>query len=97
MKKLYIVQTEDEWNNTTLIGFFTDLKVAEKEIKESYKDFKYIDTLDLKEYPSTFEMQFNTDLEYDEETGEYLRVFGYIISLDAAIKELQQLKEDVNE
>ena len=93
MKKLYIVETEDEWNNTTLVGMFTDLNEAHVEITEMYKDLKYINTLELKEYASTFNMTFNTELEYDEDTGEYLRIFGYILDLDKVIDNLVELKK----
>lgn len=79
--KLYFVQTMDEWSNITFIGIYDDLKKATRDVIETHKDFKPIHDLELYEYPSTFDMVFDAE-RYDENTGEFLRVFGYILTPD---------------
>ena len=91
MERVYLVETVDEWNNHTFVGFFTDLKEATKEVKKIHCDYKGIEELELKEYASTFGWQFNTELEYNEDTGEWLSIFGYILGYDDLMEELRGL------
>lgn len=90
MNKVYLVNTIDEWNNITLIGFFNDLAEATKEVKETHAELKGIDELELKEYASTFSMVFDTEV-YDEDSGEYIRVFGYILDKGYLLEEINEL------
>ena len=90
--KVYLVNTIDEWYNVTLIGFYNDLKVAEAEIKRDFAHVKDIEDLELKEYTSTFSRVFDVEL-YDDESGEFLRIFGYILDLDKVIDNLVELKK----
>lgn len=78
--KLYFVNTLDTWNNITFIGIFDDLKKAKKIIMDNYEDeYDDMDEFELVEYASTFSMAFDKEL-YNEESGEYLRIFGYILT-----------------
>ena len=78
--KVYLVNTIDEWNNAT------------KDIKEAYNDFDGIEDLELVEYASTFGYCFDTELSNDD-TGEFIRVFGYILDKNALIEEVKKLWE----
>ena len=88
--KVYLVNTIDERNNATLIGFYKNLKNATKDIKEAYNDFDGIEDLELVEYASTFGYCFDTELSNDD-TGEFIRVFGYILDKNALIEEVKKL------
>lgn len=87
--KIYLVQTIDIWNNTELIGFYTDLKAATKDIKELHSEIEGIEELELREYAGTTGPQFNTEI-YET---DYLKIFGYIIYLEDLEFAIEQLKK----
>lgn len=74
-----------------LIGFFKTLGAATKAVQEIHQDFKGIETLELTEYASTFEPNFNVQL-YDEEEQDYLEIYGYIVPEEALIKAIKEAK-----
>lgn len=87
--KAYLVQTMDIWSNVTLVGVFNDLKLAEDIIIEEHGNDFDMEDFELVEYPSTFGMVFDQEL-YNEDSGEFLRIFGYIFNTeeDAEVLEL---------
>ena len=85
MSKCYLVQLSDGWNNNTFVGVLNSLDTATKHIKEKYDTELYKD-LELKEYPSTFGMAFDTVIAEDEDSesfdGVYHEVRGYILDTE---------------
>ena len=78
-KEYYLVETLDEWNNSMLYGLFDNLDTATKEIQDYNSQMKGIEELQLNKYASTFNESFNQEL-YDEDSGECLKIFGYILT-----------------
>lgn len=74
----YLVQTIDEWSNVVLYGLYHNLVNARKDIVQAYSTLKGIEDLELAVRAGTMGPNFDTEC-YDEETGEYVRVFGYVI------------------
>lgn len=109
--KIYQVQVIDIWNNITLIGFFKNLDDAIEPINEmiSADEFKLVPG-DLKEYPSTFSMVFDTtvgdifeskhsdvtDVDYDSDDF-VLQIRGFILDSNKILKEINTLVEVPNE
>lgn len=75
MKK-YLVIFQDEFNNLYLLGKYDDLKDAVPDVNDYLEQYNTkID--EITEYPSTFEMAFDMEIENPEE--EHIMVRGFII------------------
>lgn len=75
--KKYEVFIQDEWNNIYLVGFYDNLEDAIPEVNEFLETYDMkID--ELKEYPSTFGLCF--DKEVETPNGEIVMVRGFILS-----------------
>lgn len=78
MKK-YEVFIQDEWNNNYLMGFYNNLSDSLPDINSFLET--YNTKLDeLKEYPSTFGMCFDTEVETPDEN--YIMVRGFILDTE---------------
>lgn len=76
MNSKYIVFTQDEWNNLYLMGFYNNLKDAIPDVNQWLETYNVsIDSLD--EYPSTFGMAFDKEVETPNE--QYVMVRGFIL------------------
>lgn len=74
MKNRYLIMMQDEWNNLYYIGEYDDLNKAIPSINDWLEVYDlHID--ELKEYPSTFGMCFDTELETKDETVIMIRGF----------------------
>lgn len=76
MNKRYIVIMQDEWNNLYWVGEFTNLSDAIPDINEWLEIYK-VSINELNEYPSTFGMCFDTEIETPNE--ETVMVRGFIL------------------
>lgn len=72
--KKYIVIMQDEWNNLYYLGEYMELKDALPDIN-SFLNTYGISLEDLEEYPSTYDMCFDTEIEID---GGVVMVRGFI-------------------
>ena len=75
MKK-YQVIIQDEYNNLYHIGFYDILDDAIPDINDFLETYD-ISIKELKEYPSTFGMCFDTELEVDEANTIMIRGFVF--------------------
>jgi hypothetical protein len=67
---------QDEWNNLYWVGEFTNLSDAIPDINEWLEIYK-VSINELNEYPSTFGMCFDTEIETPNE--ETVMVRGFIL------------------
>ena len=72
--KKYMVIIQDEWSNLYYLGEYIELKDALPDIN-SFLDTYGVSLEDLKEYPSTYGMCFDTEIEID---GGVVMVRGFI-------------------
>lgn len=77
MKYKYIVFTQDEYNNLYFRGIYNDLKNAIPDIND-WLDIYNVKIKELNEYPSTFGMCFDKEIEVDESYFVYVR--GFILT-----------------
>ena len=105
--KVYQVMVIDVWNNITHLGFYKNLDDAVPDINELIWDEKYhIRKGEVKEYPSTMDWVFDTNL-YDiitsrgELSEDELETFensdDYQIQIRGFIFDLDYLDETVKE
>ena len=69
-----MVIMQDEWSNLYYLGEYIELKDALPDIN-SFLDIYGVSLEDLKEYPSTYGMCFDTEIEID---GGVVMVRGFI-------------------
>ena len=82
---IYQVIIQDEWNNLYHIGFYNRLEDSLKDVNDWLKPYnQQID--EIKEYPSTFNMCFDKEIECDE---GYLYVRGFIFAKEELLEELK--------
>ena len=81
--KKYLVIMQDEWNNLTYLGEYKKLADAIPDINNFLSIYDVAITADdLKEYPSTFGMVFDTnigDLFEDNEEVYGIMIRGFIL------------------
>ena len=71
---IYQVIMQDEWDNLYHLGFFKNLKDAIPEVNSWLSTYN-IEIDELTEYPSTFNMCFDRELEAED---VYVRIRGFI-------------------
>lgn len=81
-KRVYFVQTIDMWENVYFHGVYDSLAKASEDVRAEYAYVAGIEDFELVEYASTFSWVFDKEL-YDEDSGEWIRTFGYIFTIDA--------------
>lgn len=74
--KKYLVFTQDEWNNLYYMGTYDDLKDAIPDVNNWLSVYD-IQINELEEYPSTFGMCFDKEIETKDE--QFLMVRGFIL------------------
>ena len=84
MIKKYEVIIQDEWNNLYQIGFYDKLEDAIPEINEFLSVYE-VEITELKEYPSTFGMCFDTEIETKDENTVMIR--GFVLNWESVINE----------
>lgn len=75
----YIVFMQDIWNNLYWVGEFDNLEDAIPKINDTLSGYG-VSIDELKEYPSTFSMCFDTEIEIDE--NETIMIRGFILDKD---------------
>ena len=65
MKKIYQVIIQDEYDDLYHIGFYKNLKDSLPDVNEFLFNCYDITIDELKEYPSTWEYVFDTEVEVD--------------------------------
>lgn len=81
MKKIYQVIIQDEYDDLYHIGFYKTLKDSLPDVNEFLFNCYDITIDELKEYPSTWEYVFDTEVEVDN--GEaVVTIRGFIFDED---------------
>ena len=80
----YQVIMQDEYNNLYHIGFYNQLEDSLEDIN-NWLSIYGVEIDELKEYPSTFNMCFDKDIEVDEGC---ISIRGFIFDKDELTKEL---------
>ena len=83
MKKRYIIFLQDIWNNLYWIGEYKSLSDAIPDINNELSGYG-VSIDELQEYPSTFNMCFDTEIMTgeDEDSGESIMIRGFILEED---------------
>ena len=84
MIKKYEVIIQDEWNNLYQIGFYDRLEDAIPEINEFLSVYE-VEITELIEYPSTFGMCFDTEIETKDENTIMIR--GFVLDWESVVNE----------
>lgn len=80
----YEVIIQDEWNNLYQIGFYNTLKEALPDVNDFLETYG-VKLDEIKEYPSTFGMCFDTEIETKDENVVMVR--GFILDWENIINE----------
>lgn len=80
----YEVIIQDEWNNLYQIGFYNTLMEALPDVNDFLKTYD-VKLDEIKEYPSTFGMCFDTEIETKDENTVMVR--GFILDWENVIDE----------
>lgn len=80
----YEVIIQDEWNNLYQIGFYNTLKEALPDVNDFLKTYD-VKLDEIKEYPSTFGMCFDMEIETKDENVVMVR--GFILDWENIINE----------
>lgn len=72
--KKYEVIIQDEWNNLYQIGFYDKLEDALPDVNDFLEAYD-VEIQELIEYPSTFGMCFDTEIETKDENTVMIRGF----------------------
>lgn len=105
--KIYEIFLTDVWNNNYLVGFYKDLDDAVDDINSYLSNEKYyLEKGDLKEYPSTFNYCFDTELysiyhskhpksiEDDYCEDEDMQIRGFILDSEYLLDTLGKLNNE---
>lgn len=76
--KKYEVIIQDEWNNLYQLGFYDKLENAIPDVNDFLEVYD-VQINELKEYPSTFGMCFDTEVETKDEN--IIMVRGFILDV----------------
>lgn len=79
----YEVIIQDEWNNLYQMGFYNALEDAIPDVNDFLKSYN-VQIDELKEYPSTFGMCFDREVETPDENIIMIR--GFILNWEELIK-----------
>lgn len=80
----YEVIIQDEWNNLYQIGFYNTLNEALPDVNDFLETYG-VKLDEIKEYPSTFGMCFDTEIETKDENIVMVR--GFILDWENIINE----------
>lgn len=82
---VYQVVIQDEWNNLYHIGFYNKLEDSLKDVNDWLEPYN-IKLDELKEYPSTFNMCFDTEIQCEEGC---IFVRGFIFDKEELLEDLK--------
>lgn len=80
----YEVIIQDEWNNLYQIGFYNTLNEALPDVNDFLETYD-VKLDEIKEYPSTFGMCFDTEIETKDENIVMVR--GFILDWENIVNE----------
>ena len=108
--KIYEVFLTDIWNNNYLLGFYKDLDDAIVDINKYIDNEDYhLKKGDLKEYPSTFDYCFDTnvyDIHYNNNPkgiedeyceDEDIQIRGFILDSERLLDTISELENKIKE
>ena len=81
--KRYFVIMQDEWDNLYFLGIFRKLEDAIPSINDWLEVYN-VSIDELKEYPSTYNMCFDKEIETPDEN--YIKVRGFILDENEVIE-----------